>query len=74
LGAPGLVRFSPELEPDWSFPSHADHPWGAIDDCYALNVDGDTVWRRSGSPYERGRRRAARSVSRSAPRRTVAGP
>jgi hypothetical protein len=44
LGAAGLVRFSPELEPDWSFPSHVDHPWAAIDDCYAVNVDGDTVW------------------------------
>ncbi len=44
LGAPGLVRFSPDLEPDWTFPSHSDHPWGAIDDCYALNVDRDTVW------------------------------
>ncbi len=44
VGAPGLVRFSPELEPDWAFPSHSDHPWGAIDDCYALNVDGDAVW------------------------------
>ncbi|WP_328425311.1 hypothetical protein OG470_16690 [Micromonospora sp. NBC_00389] len=44
LGAPGLVRFSPDLEPDWRYPSHVDEPWGAISDCYALNVDGDTAW------------------------------
>lgn len=44
VGAAGLVRFSPDLEPDWRFPSHVDQPWGAISDCYALNVVGDTVW------------------------------
>ena len=44
LGAPGLVRFSPELEPAWRYPSHVDNPWGAIDDCYALNLAGDTAW------------------------------
>lgn len=44
LGAPGLVRFSPDLEPDWRYPSHVDQPWGPIDDCYALNVAGDTAW------------------------------
>jgi hypothetical protein len=44
VGAAGLVRFSPNLEPDWRFPSHVDQPWGAISDCYALNVAGDTVW------------------------------
>ena len=44
LGAPGLVRFSSHLQPDWRYPSHVDNPWGAISDCYALNVDGDTAW------------------------------
>src|SRR5690606_2888321 len=24
--------------------SHIDNPWGAISDCYALNVDADTAW------------------------------
>ncbi len=38
------MRFSPELEPDWHYPSAGDPPWGAISDCYALNVDGDTAW------------------------------
>ena len=44
LGAPGLVRFSADLEPAWRYPSHVDNPWGAIDDCYALNLAGDTAW------------------------------
>jgi hypothetical protein len=43
LGAPGLVRFSPDLEPDWRYPTNVE-PWGAISDCYALNIDGDTAW------------------------------
>lgn len=44
VGAPGLVRFTEALQPDWRFPSHTDNPWGAIDDCYALNLDGETAW------------------------------
>jgi hypothetical protein len=44
IGHHGLVRFSSRLETEWSFPSHIDQPWGAIGDCYALNVDKDTVW------------------------------
>jgi hypothetical protein len=43
LGACGLARFSPDLQPDWRYPS-SDNRWGAISDCYALNVDGDTAW------------------------------
>jgi hypothetical protein len=43
LGACGLARFSPDLRPDWRYPS-SDSPWGAISDCYALNVDGETAW------------------------------
>jgi hypothetical protein len=43
MGASGLVRFSPDLQPDWHYPSHVD-TWGAISDCYALNVDDETVW------------------------------
>jgi hypothetical protein len=42
LGACGLARFSPDLQPDWQFPY--DNPWDAISDCYALNIDGDTAW------------------------------
>ncbi|MFJ9584860.1 hypothetical protein [Streptomyces acidicola] len=42
VGVSGLVRFSPDLEPEWHFPR--GHPWGPIYDCYALNVDGETAW------------------------------
>ncbi|MDL4773140.1 MULTISPECIES: hypothetical protein [Thermomonosporaceae] len=44
IGSCGLTRFSPDLKADWRFPSHVDNPWGAISDCYALNVDADTAW------------------------------
>ncbi|OKI45719.1 hypothetical protein [Micromonospora sp. CB01531] len=44
MGNSGLVRFSPQLEPAWRFPSHVDNEWDAIDDCYALNVTDDAVW------------------------------
>ncbi|MGS2617966.1 hypothetical protein ACVCAH_26085 [Micromonospora sp. LZ34] len=44
VGSSGLVRFSPQLEPTWRFPSHVDSSWGAISDCYALNVTDDAVW------------------------------
>jgi hypothetical protein len=44
VGWPGLVRFTPGLQADWRFPSHVEQPWGAISDCYALNVDDSAVW------------------------------
>lgn len=44
MGRYGLVRFSPDLRPEWHFPSHVARPWGAISDCYALNVAGETAW------------------------------
>ncbi|MEU8487547.1 hypothetical protein [Streptomyces sp. NPDC048641] len=44
IGEYGLTRFSPGLEAEWHFPSHTSEPWGAISDCYALNIDGDTAW------------------------------
>ncbi|WP_346535516.1 hypothetical protein [Micromonospora sp. DPT] len=44
MGTSGLVRFTPQLEPAWRFPSHVNNEWGAIDDCYALNVTDDAVW------------------------------
>ncbi|MFA1544564.1 hypothetical protein [Actinomadura monticuli] len=44
IGSCGLARFSPTLKADWRFPSHVNNPWGAISDCYALNVDADTAW------------------------------
>jgi hypothetical protein len=44
IGDAGLVRFSPDLREEWRFPSHCRQPWGAISDCYALNLAGDTAW------------------------------
>ncbi|MEH0937965.1 hypothetical protein [Micromonospora psammae] len=44
VGSRGLVRFSADFEPQWHYPSHVDNLWGAIDDCYALNVADDAVW------------------------------
>lgn len=43
IGAAGLIRFTADLQVDWRFP-YEGHPWGTIDDCYALNVDGETAW------------------------------
>ena len=42
IGASGLVRFNTELEAEWRFPF--DGGLEPISDCYALNVDGETVW------------------------------
>jgi hypothetical protein len=44
VGTRGLVRFTPDLQLDWRFPSHGQQPWGAISDCYALNVGDTDVW------------------------------
>ncbi|WP_433890553.1 hypothetical protein [Streptomyces sp. CA-111067] len=44
MGASGLVRFAPDLRMDWHFPWEAGLSRGAISDCYALNVDGETAW------------------------------
>jgi hypothetical protein len=41
VGAPGIVRFDADLNPQWSYDGQE---WGRVDDCDALNVDGDTVW------------------------------
>jgi len=41
LGARGLARFGLGGEVDWRFPSGEAAP---IDDCYALNVTGETAW------------------------------
>lgn len=38
----GIVRFTPDLEPDWTFPF--DTGFGPVDDCYALNVAGEAAW------------------------------
>jgi len=40
LGSCGLARFDPAGEQDWRFPQDAP---ATIDDCYALNVTGETA-------------------------------
>ena len=45
VGAYGIVRFSPGLEPAWHYPKYTEvGPWDAISDCYALNVDDTSTW------------------------------
>jgi hypothetical protein len=41
MGWPGLVRTNKELEIEWRYPADERAP---IDDCYALNVDGEDAW------------------------------
>jgi len=38
----GIVRYDNAFEPEWRYPF--DIEVGLIDDCYALNVDGETAW------------------------------
>ncbi len=42
LGGDGLVRWSLDLRPVHYFADAAD--LGSIDDCYAMNLDGESVW------------------------------
>ena len=45
VGAYGIVRFSPGLEPAWHYPRYTEvGPWDAVNDCYALNVDDTCTW------------------------------
>ena len=45
VGAYGIVRFSPELEPAWHYPKYTEvGPWDAVSDCYALNVGDTCSW------------------------------
>jgi hypothetical protein len=45
VGAYGIVRFSPDLEPAWHYPKYTEvRPWDAINDCYALNADDTSTW------------------------------
>ncbi|WP_433788787.1 hypothetical protein [Actinoplanes sp. CA-252034] len=41
IGAPGLIRFGSDGTPAWRFPADQAPP---IDDCYALNVLGESAW------------------------------
>ncbi|WP_305788189.1 hypothetical protein [Symbioplanes lichenis] len=42
VGSCGLIRFGPGGEQEWRFGGPDGVPY--IDDCYALNVAGETVW------------------------------
>ncbi|MFG2039114.1 hypothetical protein [Dactylosporangium sp. NPDC048998] len=42
FGPHSIVRFTADLEPDWRYPGEAG--FGPIDDCYSLNVEGETAW------------------------------
>ncbi|MEV6159912.1 hypothetical protein AB0L53_57205 [Nonomuraea sp. NPDC052129] len=42
IGSPGLIRFRSDLDLTWRYPY--DGEFGAISDCYALNVTGDEAW------------------------------
>ncbi len=45
VGAAGIVRFSPGLEPAWHYPRNTGAgPRDAISDCYALNLDDQCAW------------------------------
>ena len=45
VGAYGIVRFSPGLEPAWHYPKYTEvGPWDAVSDRYALNVDDTSAW------------------------------
>ncbi|MCA2186398.1 hypothetical protein LDL05_15120 [Nonomuraea cavernae] len=42
IGSPGLIRFRSDLSLAWRYPYQRE--FGAISDCYALNVTGDEAW------------------------------
>jgi hypothetical protein len=45
VGAYGIVRFSPALEPVWHYPKYTEAgPWEAISECSALNVEDTATW------------------------------
>ncbi|MEU7476597.1 hypothetical protein AB0A63_11485 [Lentzea sp. NPDC042327] len=44
VGSCGLIRFSADLTRQWRYPSHWEDEWGAISDCYALNVGDSAAW------------------------------
>ena len=45
MGAPGIVRFSPALEPAWHYPRYTGTgPCEAVSDCSALNAGDAATW------------------------------
>ena len=52
VGAYGIVRFTPALEPGWHLPKYTEiGPWGPISDCPALNVGDSCTWACYDSDY-----------------------
>ncbi len=68
LGHAGLVAWSPSFEKRWEYRDR-EH---VIDDCYALNVAGDTVWACPYSPFAVVR--VVRGETEVYPTENVAGP
>jgi hypothetical protein len=52
VGAYGIVRFTPALEPAWHLPKYTEiGPWDPISDCPALNVGDSCTWACYDSDY-----------------------
>ena len=51
LSIHGLVKFSMDLEPEWTFPHDELQHSAVIDHCKSLNVVGETVWTCPYSEY-----------------------
>jgi hypothetical protein len=41
IGTPGIVRFAADLRPEWRYSTSGEVD--SIEDCYALNVAGETA-------------------------------
>jgi len=44
IGQHGVVRFGPDLAPQWRHPRRHARLLPGVIDCYALNVDGEKAW------------------------------
>ncbi len=44
MGLPGIVCFTSQLERAWEYSVESNSSLDPIHDCYALNVDGESVW------------------------------
>lgn len=44
IGTGGIVQFDPEGEPIWVYNDSIRNEQSFVDDCYALNLSGNTLW------------------------------
>lgn len=44
IGAAGIVRFTSDLQRAWEYSSEPNSPASPVADCYALNLDGQSLW------------------------------